>query len=396
MKPPSLPAQQAVHRLVIEEGGYPPPKVSAHLIVRDVQELIGNMADGGRYGPTQIALLTEAFINSLKLANQFSSRLERAYREAGLPLNLRRIEDEGYLLLDTGDGSDAVLGRLLDQAKVVSALIDYYMSPLCVSMSRPSSVPLYDEILHLHVLMFKLAAIHGVALQGSFRQRIEAPVRVPSLERFDPARADSVQMFAAVRDNTHCPFAGEARLWGTPAFNSEATLADNVLASVPLLSTFICVARAEDLDGFLYAFPTSEVGGANITSLCVVVKTLVQTLMESDSLVPRELTSADASEKDWRFAFGGEDFFVNVFAPFYPHSHSRYTYGAGGGAYLFIMLQPDCSFHRRIPEENFHVVRNQIRERFERNYQYYELDDVEAHRFILGPRSHEIIRWYSQ
>jgi uncharacterized protein YpbB len=64
---------------------------------------------------------------------------------------------------------------------------------------------------------------------------------------------------------------------------------------------------------------------------------------------------------------------------------------------MFIMLQPETSFHAHIPKDEYQKTRDQIREKFEEKWQAYELDDMEAHRFVLPlveSEDSEPVRWY--
>jgi hypothetical protein len=60
------------------------------------------------------------------------------------------------------------------------------------------------------------------------------------------------------------------------------------------------------------------------------------------------------------------------------------------------MLQPDTSFHVRIPRERYEIIRGQIREKFDDIYQAYEHQNLEAYRFILPLRhSDPPVEWFN-
>jgi hypothetical protein len=73
-----------------------------------------------------------------------------------------------------------------------------------------------------------------------------------------------------------------------------------------------------------------------------LVHVLLQGLRSRDAQCPKPLTEGIESP-GWDFLHGGEKFFVSLFAPFYPHSHSRFS---GQRSVAFILFQPERTFRR--------------------------------------------------
>lgn len=73
-----------------------------------------------------------------------------------------------------------------------------------------------------------------------------------------------------------------------------------------------------------------------------VLHGLLRSLRDRDPLCPLALTAGIESH-DWDFEHGGENFFISLFAPLYPSSHSRWS---GDDSVGFVLFQPERSFRR--------------------------------------------------
>jgi hypothetical protein len=200
----------------------------------------------------------------------------------------------------------------------------------------------------------------------------------------NPPYVSAVKKFEKIARRTYCPYAPAARLWGAPDFDTAVTVEENVRRSIDTLVVFTRVARREGLDALVYAFP-AEVSGGDVARLATLLRQVIATLMTHDPANPRRLRAADVAAAGWRFSFADEDFFVPVFAPLYPQNHSRYTYEVSDT--VFILLQPDSSFHSRLGTDGARI-RKQIRRRFGEGFQPYGATrEVEAQRFLPAPRA---------
>ncbi len=245
--------------------------------------------------------------------------------------------------------------------------------------------PLHEAIPELHVSLLDI----GARLNLNVFDRPAAAFRLRSMSNLastghNPLYARAARQLGPIVNRTYCPFAATARLWGAPEYDSTRSVPENVRRSLDSLLRFTRAARREVLDGFVYAFPADEFGGG-LAQLAALLRTVIGTLMEHDPCAPRTLDRNDVVRGDWRFSFNGEDYFAPVFAPLYGQDHSRYTYEISDT--VFILLQPDSSFHARLGSHRGRI-RKQIRQRFSDGFQPYDTSsDIEAHRFLLRPET---------
>jgi hypothetical protein len=340
-------------------------------------------------------ILGGMFLDALFLANQFVINLHKAFLAAGLDPDLDiLIAMSQSVGLDVHYTIETLVSELSRQAELVESCVSYYYSDANLEAS-PTTPPLHALLPFLFRAICRLFALAGASLFDAFsltvREHVCSTVDATSK---DPSRSLSVELFRPVQMQTMCPFAANARIWGAGTYKRDASLLENIRSSVPGLTIFTSAARDEGLDGLIYAFPTASIG-TDLESVSRLVKVFLTVLMACDPVDPRDFEEQRPEMPGWRFHFAGEDYFVNVFAPLYTGIDSRYTYGAGGDLYVFIFLQPESSFHLRIPQEQYQKVRDGIRSRFARSFQPYELDDLEPHRFILPPGDEDVVKWYN-
>jgi len=87
--------------------------------------------------------------------------------------------------------------------------------------------------------------------------RLDAAVRA-ALCSYDPAALDlqSLSAFQRVKEGTHCVFARRARLWGSPDWDENETLAGNLDRAKAALTLF--TASYDGINGFLLRIPVQE------------------------------------------------------------------------------------------------------------------------------------------
>ncbi|PPK65219.1 YqcI/YcgG family protein [Actinokineospora auranticolor] len=177
------------------------------------------------------------------------------------------------------------------------------------------------------------------------------PDQAPCLARFDP-----------VRTGTHCVYAPASRLWGAPDYDRDRTPEENLAGAVPLLCDFIDHTYADNLDGFVVEL-AGERFGASVRALAQTTHAVLRFLSDHDPADSRCLYG-EIERVSWCFAFGGEEFFVNTFAPCYPSAHSRYGFGIDR---TYLLIQPRPSFTRVLrPGET--VLPPPVREKVRRDY----------------------------
>ncbi|MFI1508576.1 YqcI/YcgG family protein [Streptomyces sp. NPDC020597] len=378
--------------MVQKYGGYWQPTSAAFHLYEELiavdESLEAADADRAEIG----AHLMEILVSSVCIATQYSVDLKRAYREAGYNPDILKICEDRLASNVTQKKFEGVVKDVKRQTASIARVITFYqLDRLPVdALAFPT---LHEAIPRLHSSIIEALLSAGMSFRDLLQENLRKAADSNRFERpFDPGTAPCLADFAPIKQYTACPFAGGARLWGAPAYQPSLSIRENLRSSLPLLASFTRVAQKEILDGFLYAFPVS-VFGSTLDDLCRLVKTFVSFLVANDPLDPRVFAREEATRAEWRFSFGGEEYFVNVFSPLYRHDHSRYTHGVSDT--IFIMLQPEKSFHLQIPKDRYHATRDMIRGKFDDTLQGYELDDLEAHRFVL-PRTHgdPPVRWY--
>jgi len=333
--------------------------------------------------------LIRAFVATTCIATQYSVQLSDAFRDLDLPSDL---EAGRYWADEPGDLRRLVLQvkrRVAQVARVVT-LYDFED----VSADAPDLPRIANA-----VPLLLVEIIGGFESAAAFRRCFYENVHGPRSPRryvspFDPGTAPVLEKVRPIQNETFCPFAKRARLWGAPSFDARLTLEENLHNALPSLRVFIRVARREVLDGYVIGIPIDRATHSldEVARITAEVVYFLQHACEGRSR--DEIQQAiRQDELGWRFRIFEEECFVNVFSPIYQSTHSRFTYSTID--MMFIMLQPETSFHHHIPKVEFQSRRDAIRQKFDDEYQGYVLDDAEAHRFVL-PLDHSDppVRWY--
>lgn len=165
---------------------------------------------------------------------------------------------------------------------------------------------------------------------------------------YAPAACETLVRFAPLQRGTACVFARTAGLWGAPTWAESLTLEQNAARIQPALSLFMRLAQGRALDGFVIELRGAQYA-RDVQAFGRAVFFLLRALCD---LEPRPCGcmrrgAAALGEYGWWYDAAHEFCFVTTFAPFYPASHSRHAYGAGGRDSAWIVLQPEFSFARR-------------------------------------------------
>ncbi|WP_344460940.1 YqcI/YcgG family protein [Kitasatospora kazusensis] len=383
-------AQTAVRNMVDNYGGYWHPTSAAFYLYEHVTELDVPPDPSETQSDNIAKHLIEIFVTSICLAGQYSVDLNRAYKDAKYRIELGALADDLRTRRNV-DLSELIREIKNQTAEVCRTITFYELDRLPLdALELPS---LQEGIPRLHATIVEAFTVMNKSFRSAFREKLRKAADSHRFARhFDPGTASCIDLFRKIQQSSACPFAENSRLWGAPSYESTQSIRENLRSSLPILASFTRVAQKEVLDGFLYAFPVGTFGD-DIPSLCKLVKTFVAFLMANDPVGPRTLSRDQILSPEWHFSFDGEDYFVNVFSPCYANDHTRYTHGVRD--WIFLILQPDSSFHYRIPPERFDATRRLIREKFDNIYQEYEHQKLEAHRFIL-PAAHSDppIAWY--
>lgn len=202
-----------------------------------------------------------------------------------------------------------------------------------------------------------------------------------------PLAAYSAARFHELADRSACPFAGTASLWGADLIDPGTSLEHHVRNHRAAFGTFVRASRTEALDAYVFALPADPFGSSFDAASATLARLLGALTAEPDAF-------AGAGHDDgWRFTVDAEPFFVPVFCPQYDHDHPRYTHRATD--LMFIVLQPDSSFHRQ-RDRNAAFDRIEIRRRFADRLQPYDASRREADKFLPLPSGVTVTPWYQR
>ena len=189
--------------------------------------------------------------------------------------------------------------------------------------------------------------------------------------------------FRTIQGNAACIFAPRARIESaTPLEGTDSRVGGQ--ATWPAVAAFAARAEAEELDGLLVEFRDPRCG-ESLDALARTLRALLVGLMTADGQNPEDAL-AEAGSDHWWLTLCGTRWFVLAFAPCYPETSPRFTFGSPS---TYVLLQPVGSFDRRTsPRES--VISPCVREHIRRTYtaagQRYDhqlaQQDVEALKFV--------------
>lgn len=196
--------------------------------------------------------------------------------------------------------------------------------------------------------------------------------------------APTATSFDAVVDGTLCPFARKAALRPLPALEDGEPVAGYLARVAPLVRAWVGTADVDGTDGILTTLPVDRVG-ADPEALGPVLYALLEAVAD-----PASMHNACLSEAAWRLSIAGEDVFVAVFTPAFGPDHSRHT---PVDDKVYVLVQPDSSFHRRLPEDSGRL-RETIRQQFADAGRGYEADISEAERYLPSADAGRPVPWW--
>lgn len=368
--------QMAVHRSSMRDDR----SFSPLTVVFDLEEEVKNLQAG--IETSNRRLIEQSLVNlqvaSVWIADRYSVNLQKGYQALGYGVALEDIVEKRTRAFE-GLHPSTRLQPVRSRLQEITRNVGLY--ELGYREGEAQQVPpLLEAIPEFHVSLLDVA----IAFQLTLSDKFASALRLKSIQQAsqaepNPPYSPAVHQFRKIANRTYCPFAATARMWGATAYDPSVTPHENIRRSIDSLIRFTRVARRELLDAFVYAFP-AERFGHDLGHLASLLRTLIGTLMANDPLDPRDFRSSEVTAREWRFRFCGEDYFVPVFAPIFPQNHSRYTYEISDT--VFVLLQPNTSFHSRL-EDNQQAVREQIRRRFSEGFQSYQTTrEIEAHRFL--------------
>ena len=379
------PRQQALARAIGHLGGYWPPISAVARLLEELGELaeILTHRQHGDAHPTDEEL-ADLWIITACLANQFCITLPDT-----------RQENRGQRTVETEFSN---LSLLLAHAGLIARIVNYYDGPK-PPRAPQDWVPLGKAIKLFHDQLNNLAEYYKADLGAAIDLKIARTVvrdRGRFKQAFDPSVALSLEHFERIVTATSCIYAPSAKLWGSPEWDSQATLKDNVNYFKPYLIRFTKSAQAEGLDSFVVEL-SDQAAASSMPALASRFREFLQTLVEVDPAVNRSFRGP-VDRPGWQFTFNGVRLFISVFSPVYLDSHPRHS---PSGA--FVVFQPETSFDHYSIGSAFpqsRKAKERIRSEFIAHNKWYPgnlIDErIEARLYIL-PRSeddHENEWWH--
>jgi len=249
----------------------------------------------------------------------------------------------------------------------------------------------------------------GDYLERNTSRRVTATAESNSfqLPKFDMRL--TLQDFSMIQKNSQCPFAKRAKLWGGKHFHDleNATIEEQAAANVEALIEFTKQSNSgHKLDGYCLEVNDPLARGSNPEDFGECVRRMLTALAARDPSghdFIKDMRSVGS--RGWRFRFNQTDFFVTTFAPCYPPSSSRYTFGCQRA---FLLLQPELSFARHnLPPDTIttewnvpKTIRDKTRVAFRNAGRPYYIPDTVNYPMAehivkpLNDDGKEVIRWW--
>lgn len=373
--------QKKVDESIIILGGYwKPLSALARVIeeVGEVGELIYQESSQNEYADE----LSDVFIITTCLANQYCADLNIEYKNLGYTGNIEKLRR----MINPNKELISSFINLVNQTGKIARIINHYEGDKKKKEGEENS-RLSTELARLHLILFEIAEIKGINIFERISLVLEKNLKRDK-GRFDvlsdPTTNFSLKRFNNLVKKTDCIFATSAKVWSAPDFNSAWSIERNLEGTCEVLKRFNKCAESEGLDGLVIEI-YGENHGKNISELSVTVNRVLRYLSDKDP------TGIHCMEKNildskWRFSFGGQTFFITVFAPCYPVNHPRYSHNDNS---TFIFLQPEFSFdHHGISSANVKrdAIKEKIRKKFKDNGSAYNVNlvkqNIEVYKYV--------------
>lgn len=318
--------RRGVHDMIMAVGGYWRPLAGVARVLEEVGEL-AELLEAQTDGANQDldGELADLWIIVAAIGNQFLVYDEGKDRpsEATAP--------------ETTTG--AVLLRLLDKAGHLARAANYYDGPK-TPRSFDQWAPVRESVPQILSNVRQLADLLAIDLDSAVdRKLVETRVRdqgrfTPS---YDPGSSPVLEQFRQQCKSTSCPYFGGARLWAAPAWDTSASIADNVDLLVQSLVMFCKATVHEQLDGYVIALD-DQAPAASFRALSRAFAELLGLLVDRDPK-PNGCLDNDIDIRGWQFQFHDTRLFTTVHSSLYPTDHIRHSDSG-----TFILLQPETSF----------------------------------------------------
>lgn len=259
-------------------------------------------------------------------------------------------------------------------------------------------------------LLYQLISQCLVKDKDKFKQSVERRKLQLMAERqnrqkyilpYDPMSCGSLNRFQTCQEASPCIFAKTAKLWGSPEYERDKTLQENISCLMPALLKFISLIESPNFkfDGFVIEIKGKQYS-SDLAAFSKTVRIVLQTISELDPSGLNTMSMRVLSSQ-WHFSLCTIPIFVTTFAPFYGPDHARYM-GKNTNDNRdssFLLLQPEEAFHRHrigldTPQTSWQdpqTVRDKIRVSFrEKGRSYYIPPEVSypvAEHFVPHPEN---------
>lgn len=373
---------ERAQRQIGREVGYVPQQIAcgwARANARDISRLIES-SDQKELIATS---LSELFLNTCCIADQYHVDLRAAYRAANLPLGLDAAisaSSNGASLYECGTA-------ILAQTDQLAALLASYHGWSWANGDKP----LRNQLPGLHRTIYAIARMMTIDLVKGVSHIIEG-ARTASrsgrrTDRYDPVTSLVLRAFKPIKENSVCTFAKEANMWGARPWDATKSFEGNLNDSLDTLARLSRCAEHEEVDAFLIMFPASF--GRTVPQLAKTVDRTLRFFADNDPSGDNSMERV--REGAWRYAFLGVPYFVQSFGPCYGSDNTRFAERVKS---TFINFVTEFSFHRLIPRDKYNQARQEIRQRAESQGRPY---DIHAHEtdFFVHPKRAGLppVRW---
>jgi len=153
---------------------------------------------------------------------------------------------------------------------------------------------------------------------------------------------------------------------------------------LPVLANFVkCIKLTKHLDAIVIEARGLKYG-KTVEAVSTTLRRICQVISDNDPCGSEFMGIKPTDYTAWQLSFGDESFFVTTFAPCYPATHPRHSYGVES---TFILMQPEVTFFvHKIPLRGTPgTARWKIREAFKATGQPYEHNE---------PRHMPVASWF--
>ncbi|GAA0375617.1 hypothetical protein [Bacillus horti] len=246
--------QESIDSAIQALGGYWRPLSSlARLLeeIGEVNELLLQETRDMAWKEELAAELTDLFFISTCLAHQYAAQLENEYKRIHCPV----VPEEMYAELDQFETPIQGLLHVTAQSGQIARILNHYEGD---KKKKPSEQhkSVATEVAHLHKLLIKLANTVEVKLFDHVEVIISRNL-VRDKNRFDithdpiteGSRAEYLQALNENgQDNT-------PKVWGANAWDSQKTIEENILHSLPTIKRWVKCGQAEGIEAVVFQLP---------------------------------------------------------------------------------------------------------------------------------------------